>query len=173
MAETTDAVDRDETLLRQRAERFARRSEDQEDQDSVRIVGLRRGEASYGVDLDGLVEIRTLRHFCSIPGASSVVPGVFYHRGEILSAHDLHAYLSGGGHPGAPTWVLVCDQGGFMFGLLADEVTDIEEVPVAGIRDVPASFGERRASFRGLTRDGTLLLDLRALLEDAEFATAF
>lgn len=173
MAETTDVTDRDELLLLQRAERFARRSDAEEDQDTVRIVGLRRGETRYGVELSGLVEIRTLRRFCSVPGASSVVPGVFYHRGTILSGHDLHAYLSGGGAPPEPSWVLVCDQGGLVFGLLADEVTDIEEVPVASIRDVPSSFGDRRASFRGLTRDGVLLLDLRALLDDAEFATAF
>ena len=173
MAETTDVADRDEALLLQRAERFARRAEADEDQDTVRIVGLRRGETRYGVALAGLVEIRTLRRFCPVPGASSVVPGVFYHRGEILAGHDLHAYLAGGGRPPEPTWVLVCDHGGRVFGLLADEVTDIEEVPVARIRDVPSSFGDRRASFRGLTRDGVLLLDLRALLEDAEFAAAF
>lgn len=173
MAETSDAGDRERTLLAQRAERFSKRPDDQEEQDTTRIVGLRRGQTRYGVALAGLVEIRTLRHFCPVPGASSVVPGVFYHRGEILSGHDLHAYLAGGGVAPRPTWVLVCDQGGHVFGLLADEVTDIEEIPVRAVRPVPSSFGERRESFRGLTPDGTLLLDLRALLEDAEFASAF
>lgn len=167
------AATSDEDLLRQRAERFARRSEGSEDQDLVHVIGLRRGETRYGVALEELVEIRTLRRFCPVPGASRVVPGVFYFHGEILSAHDLHAYLDGARPPPEPTWVLVCDLGGYLFGLLADEVTDIEEIPVTDIRAVPTSFGDRRPGFRGLTRDGLLLLDLPALLEDAEFAAAF
>src|SRR5262249_42037421 len=94
-------------ILRARAVKYAR-SVEVVAEHVVDVVVFARGTMRYGVPLGALREIRALRALCRIPGASACVPGVFHYRGEILSAHDLEAFLGGAGAPsGAASWVLV------------------------------------------------------------------
>lgn len=166
------ARSREQELLRRRAERFAQRSE-KETLDTFQLVGFKRGETRYGIELASILEIRPLKKFCSIPGASPIVPGVFYHRGDILSAHDLAPYLSTGGPQVPASWYIVCRHKEFDFGLLADEVSDVQDVPRREIREMPLTFGSRKESFLGLCLGGTLLLNLDHLLQESEFIHAF
>jgi purine-binding chemotaxis protein CheW len=62
------------------------------------------------------------------------------------------------------------------FGLLADEVGDVEEVPAESLQPLPPFLGgARRAALRGVTVRGgeeVLVLDLDRLLDGAELAAA-
>ena len=102
-----DRVKREQILLKRRAERFAQASE-KEAQDTFQLVAFQRGDTAYGIELASILEIRPLKKFCRVPGASPIVPGVFYHRGDILSAHDLGPYLSTGGPTTPASWYIVC-----------------------------------------------------------------
>src|SRR5262245_1910482 len=114
-------------LLRARAARYARQP-DKKAEDVTHAVVLARGAARYAAPLPHLQEIRPLKGFSRIPGASLCVPGMFHCRGEILSLHDIEAFMveGAGGRP-AP-WVLVLEHGGERIGLMADEVLDIVEI---------------------------------------------
>src|SRR5689334_23120446 len=91
-------------LLLARAARYGR-SVDAATEHVADVVVFRRGAGHFAAPLHALREIRPLRRMCRIPGASPCAPGVFLYRGEIVSLHDLDAFLGGGG--GAPGWVLV------------------------------------------------------------------
>ncbi len=161
-----------QALLEQRAQRFAKKTE-QNEQDQLQLIGFERNETRYAISLSFLLEIRPLKKFCKIPGASSVVPGVFYHRGAILSGHDLHPYLGGQSAIQSPEWVLICNIADTSFGILADVVSDVTEYTKRSLQSLPVTFGERRTSFRGLLKDGTLVLDLQELKNDPFFSEAF
>lgn len=156
-------------LLEQRARRFARRAAEAE-LAQLKLIGFTRRGTRYAVGLEALLEIRPLKRFCPIPEASAVVPGVFYHRGTILSAHDIHPYLSAGAPATPAEWVLVCAIDGRAFGLLADVVSDVQEFPRDSLRPVPGSFGPRGENLRGLIGGGALVLDLVKLHLDDDFA---
>jgi chemotaxis signal transduction protein len=159
-------------LLRARAVRYARQ-EHTVDRNSPDAVVFERGGSQYGILVTDLREIRPLRRLCRIPGASRVVPGVFYYRGEILSAHDLGNLLLDRELSGAPPWVLVLEHHGERIGLLADSIIDIVSVPSARLRPPPMTFGEMADGFLGIIDGGALLVNPARLLASTRFANAF
>lgn len=159
-------------LLQLRAVRYARQ-ERHAATDSPDAVIFERGGGRYAVLVTDLREIRPLRRLCRIPGASSVVPGVFYYRGELLSAHDLGCFLVERELASAPPWVLVLEHRGERVGLLADEISDIASVSPEKLRAPPVTFGEAAAVFHGVADGGALLIDPVRLLANPKFSSAF
>lgn len=161
----------DQELLRQRAARYARRVADAE-QDTSSVIVFERGGTRYALALEALREIRPLKSFCAIPGASAVVPGVVHYRGELLSAHDLHALLSPGAAAAAPAWFLVIEQGRERLALLADLVQGVAVLPSRRLSPAPLALGDAAAGFRGVLDDGSLVLHPVGLLGLTDFLTA-
>jgi chemotaxis signal transduction protein len=159
-------------LLRLRAARYARQ-ERESVRDTPDAVVFERGDGCYAILVTELREIRPLRRLCRIPGASRVVPGVFYYRGEILSAHDLGNFLLRRDLPGTPPWVLVVEVQGERIGLLADNIIDIVAVPAGKLRPPPLTFGETVDCFHGILDGGALLVNPARMISNNKFASAF
>ena len=162
----------DVDLLYARAERYARRGESIEDAEVEDYVGFVRCGTSYAIPVLCLQRIVTLDHLNRIPGGPAHVPGVFAYRGEILSAHDLAAFL-GVSELERPSWALIVDGPVGALGLLADEITTLFPVREGDVRGVPLTLGERGAGFSGILTDGTLLVRPTVLFEDPAFVYAF
>ena len=162
----------DRILLRQRASRYAR----QHDDSTVRTkpaISFKQGDSSYAIYLSDLREIRQLRQRRSIPGASDVVPEVFHYRGELLSLHYLDAYFSGSRREEESPWVLIAENQSVRFGILAAELTSVEDIEAGELGQVPITFGERTANIHGIVGGGTLLLNVTALIASPSFFSAF
>lgn len=159
-------------ILRRRAARYARLAES-ETVASHEVVVFRRGEAAYAIAHGGLREIRPLRRFCRVPGASAVVPGAFHFRGEIVSLHDLGAFGRAGAAPAFAPWVVLAEHAESRLGLLADEVLGIEALTESEIRALPLTMGPQADLLRGIARNEVLLLDPAALFSVAAFYSAF
>jgi len=161
-------------LLRQRAARYAERPV-QAAGHATSYVVFTRGDARYAMPLEDLCEIRPLRRFCQIPGASRAAPGVIHHRGEIISIHDLSAFMSEGAAMAraAAPWVLVVERARERLGLFADDIIDIEAIEAAKIKPVPVTFGARAVCFQGALEQGTLLLEPSRLFTTPSFFSAF
>lgn len=159
-------------ILRARAERYAKQPEKRAE-DVTHAIVLTRGGARYAAPLRSLREIRPLKVFCRIPDASRCVPGMFHCRGEILSLHDIEAFMmeGAGGRP-AP-WVLILEQGRERIGLMADEVLDVVEVSAARVMPVPITFGDRATCFEGILDGGVFLLAPPKLFSTPSFFSAF
>lgn len=177
MADRSDELtDAERGLLAARAARYARIqtqvSEERED-----VVRFERGDGRYAVLITDLREIRPLRRLCRIPGAAPVAPGVFYYRGEILSAHDLGCFLVERELPGTPPWVLILELSdgprGERFGLLADNITGISAVVRPRLQPLPVTLGDRASCFHGALDGGELLIHPERLTQCPEFIHAF
>lgn len=158
-------------ILRQRAARYARRT-DQSAEDSSSVVVFARGATRYAVPLEALREIRPLKSFCTIPGASDVVPGIVHYRGELLSAHDLQAFLAPGVKAPAAAWFIVLEHHRDRLALLADVVHGVELLLASRLSPAPLSLGEKAGGFRGVLDDGVLVLQPTSLLALSSFHAA-
>jgi purine-binding chemotaxis protein CheW len=159
-------------LLERRAARYGRRADDDAGE-TVEVVAFRRGSTKYATVLRSLREIRPLRRFTRIPGASPAVPGIFHYRGQILSVHDVSAFLSGAPQPFRPAWVLIAEHGPGSVGLVADEIIGVEPVASRAVRPVPVALGDKGAGFTGVAHGDLLLLNIPALLSIPAFFNAF
>lgn len=159
-------------LLEQRAVRYALAAEAQAT-DLTDAVVFRRGNAKYALPLVTLREVRPLRAYCPIPCASPAVPGILHFRGEIISLHDLAAFMDPAVETDDPTWVIVVEYQGERIGLGADEIVDVERHSVAMVKSLPITFGDRGAICDGLLPDGSLLLSASRMFHTEAFFSAF
>ncbi len=159
-------------LLTQRANRYAVAAEKQAT-DLTDTVVFRRGNARYAVPLVTLREVRPLRSFCRIPQSSPAVPGIMHFRGEIISLHDLAAFMEPEVDTKNPTWVIVVEYLGERIGLGADEILDVERHSTAIVQPLPITFGDRGAICDGLLPDGSLLLSASRIFHTEAFFSAF
>lgn len=159
-------------LLRLRAARYALAAEEQAT-DMTDAVIFRRGQAKYAMPLVALREVRPLRSFCRIPCASPSVPGILHFRGEILSLHDLAAFMEPAIDAADPAWVIVVEHHGERIGLAADEVLDVERHSAKSVQSLPITFGDRGAICDGLLADGTVLLSAPRMFHADAFFSAF
>jgi chemotaxis signal transduction protein len=166
------AVSVEEELLRRRATRYARRAAPLVEE-VTEFVAFSRGAGRYALPLGGLREISPRPHLAYIPGASRVVAGAFHFRGELLSAHDLAVWLESEGALAEPEWLLVVEHAGMRLGLLANEVSGIEQLAASQLGPVPITLGQAGACFRGVIGGQVLLLEPERLFSTPAFFRAF
>jgi chemotaxis signal transduction protein len=159
-------------LLRARAERYSAVAEDAR-RVLCSAVTFRRGAGSYALPLGGLREIRPLTRPCELPGASPVVLGIVYYRGELLSLHDLCVFSSGVAPAQSPGWVIVTEHAGVRLGLVADELMDVVEIEAGSVHAVPVTLGDAADVFTGITEQGVLVVDVARTFESSRFISAF
>ena len=155
-------------ILTQRAGRYAKRTENAEAEEQIRLLFFSHGPSDYAIPLDDLREVRVLRSFCPIPGARKVVPGIFYYRGEVLSLHDLSSFM-GVTYTEEPRWVLIVEKDRQRLGLMARDVLDVREVGTSSVRPPPITLGDRAICVQGVVNQTTLLLRTEALFNTASF----
>jgi chemotaxis signal transduction protein len=166
------ALNTAQALLSARAARYAAVETEAATVQST-VVTFRRGRGRYALPLMDLREIRGLNAFCRLPGARAAAPGVVHYRGELLSLHDLWAFLSGETAEETPTWMLVAEHAGERMGLLGDEVLDVVELAAGSIQALPLTLGEAAECFSGMTDDGSLVLDVARSFRTPRLATGF
>lgn len=159
-------------LLRLRAARYARQPEGKAE-DVIDIVVFVRGRSRYAIPLCAVREVRPLRAFCRIPGSSRCVPGMFHFRGEIISVHDLEAFMDPGAGGRPSPWIVLIEHQGERIALLADEVLDVEQIATEQIKPTPITFGDRAACFQGVIGGAVLLLQPGKLFTTPRFFSAF
>jgi purine-binding chemotaxis protein CheW len=120
------------------------------------------------IDMECVREVAKLEVFTPLPGAPPQIAGVTQHQGEILAVVDLAQYLGiskKGLAERSP--ILVLGRARAEFAILADEVHDARRVQ---IEDRMAAVTAPRAGpcVLGVSREGVILLDGGALLEDTE-----
>jgi purine-binding chemotaxis protein CheW len=173
MSETAQVVvSGNAEVLRRRTQRYAARADGMVG-DGRSVVHFNRGGDEYAVPLVDLREIRPLRKFCRIPGASPAVPGVLHYRGEILSGHDLEACLRSQSAASDAAWVLVVERNDRRLGLLADDIIGVELVRDESVKPTPVTFGERVVILDGVIGGNVLLLNTGGLFSDHAFYFAF
>ncbi len=154
-------------LLDERARRYARQELEGESGEVQDLLFFQQGDSRYALALGALREVRVLRGFCPIPGARAAVPGIFYSRGEVLSLHDLSAYMTGRRVPDV-RWVIIVEWKRQRLGILAQDVVDVRSTPMSALRPPPITLGERGVTVQGAVGEA-LLLRVEALFSTPAF----
>ena len=113
------------------------------------------------------------RSFSPIPSASRTVPGIFHFRGEVLSLHDVAAFMEPAVAADDPAWVIVVEHGGERIGLGADEILDVERHASGAVQMLPVTFGDRGAICDGLLPNAAVLLSAPRMFHTDAFFSAF
>jgi purine-binding chemotaxis protein CheW len=171
---TAGAVERrhaeraDRAVLEERARALARRVETVVPTESLELLVFHTARERLAVETRFVLGVFRLMGLTPLPGAEAPVRGLTAWRGEVLTLLDARPFF------GASTTALddlahavVVGDGRARYGLLADEIVSIIQVPLADIfppRSSPTPA--RTVEFtRGVTRDAVLVLDAAKLLQ--------
>ena len=135
----------------------------------LEVVTFSTARERYALETSAVREVARPGDVAPVPGAPDFVTGMINLRGEILPAVDLRRFLgipSTAAPAGARAVIAGTDRA--EFGILADDVGEVARIRKEDLRDPPASpGGVRRELVHGLTADAVVVLNARALLDDA------
>ncbi|MCA1958360.1 MAG: chemotaxis protein CheW [Nitrospira sp.] len=123
------------------------------------------------VELGSLCEVIKVKEITTVPGMPSVLVGVTTCRGAVIPLIDLRVLLDWPG-ASAPRYAAVMRQGGVRFGILIDDVPEIQTVQRGDVPEESCSKQPNRHSFltdfANVTGRKCARLDLAALLATIE-----
>lgn len=170
-----------EQVLAARTARIAREPESLErSADATTCLVFERSGRRYAVPLTGLSEVAPLGPIARVPGIPPAYLGVAARRGRIVSVVDLpRMFGTGRGlqraagekptEKGARSWLLMSASTRVVCGVCADEVHDVVDVERSRLaRPMPTFPALLQRHALGVVDDGTVVLDLIALLEDRQ-----
>ena len=152
-------------ILAERARQLARpfaESEGESGTSSLLVVKL--GDERVGIALDHITEVYRAAVLTPIPGAQSPVVGVIAWRGRVLTvldvAHSRRAPLK----MTETTRILVLGRHHASFGIVADDVEDVEGLDSQDVVPVEDVSPNRSAFVLGTTANALVVLDAAALI---------
>lgn len=159
-----------EAVLKERARRLAaqRTPGDAEAEASRDWLMFSRAGRVFGLETGLAVEAHMLERVTPIPCTPRFILGVTAVRGLIVALMDLLLFLDleAGPDPESPAMIILSGDG-LTTALLADGVLGVERLPEGQVLRAPDNLPPELAPIcRGVTRQGWLLLDGRALLAD-------
>jgi purine-binding chemotaxis protein CheW len=161
-------------ILEQRARQLARPLTTEETaaapgaNPAASLLVVRIGDERVGIALDQITEVYRTAVLTPIPGARPPVVGVIAWRGRVLTILDIAHSRNGSITLGDTTRILVLGQRRASFGVVADDVEDVQDVNMQDAAPVDDVAPARREFVRGVTADAVVVLDAAALI--ARFA---
>jgi len=167
-ASSASTPEADAALLEARARALARPlSREARTGPLLELVHFRSGEQDYALESHFVLEVlRAPEQLVPLPGAPEPLRGLTLLRGEVLVVVELAPLF---GRPASPTQgpVLVVGTSRPELGLRADSVEEVLLVSRDTLLPAPVALAAReRALVSGISRDGIIVLEGAALLED-------
>ncbi len=139
----------------------------------IELIVFNLGDEEFAADIDQVREIITVEKITSIPDSPHFIRGVANVRGEIAVAIDLAARFSLPRKSEVESkHIVITEQEENLFGLMVDEVTEVQRIPEKDIKATPKLVtGIDRIYIIGvLTLENRLiiLLDLAKVLLEQE-----
>lgn len=161
-------------MLNRRARLLAKPPEDMTaSAEMCRALLFTLGGERYAVPAEAVRAVRVLGDITRVPGTPAFYLGVVNVRGKVISAIDLRLLFGMPVEQTAPDvdklkLLIVVEGAGLEVSLVGDEVLGVADLPWASL-SAPgeALVGISPDYITGTTADGTILLDLEALLSDA------
>lgn len=162
-----DPNDLDERL-QQRTRTWAREVEPERTDNLIEVLGFNLGEELYAVESQYVASVLPLPRFTPLPGTPPFVLGIVSVRGHIVSVLDLRVFFE------LPieglsdrNYLVVLSNQEMEFGLLADRIRGIEQLPREGLQTGLANLTGIRANYLlGIGAEQVTVLDGARLLGD-------
>jgi purine-binding chemotaxis protein CheW len=156
-------------ILKERAVKLAREPKnDHLLQARLEVIEFLLAHERYAVESAWVREIYPLKEITPLPGTPSFVLGIINVRGQIVSVVDLKKFfdLPSRGLTDLNKVIIIGD-GTMEFGVLADAVPGVRQIPCEEIQPpLPMQPGVRAEYIRGLTADRLVVLDVTRILGD-------
>ena len=155
-------------ILRARAERAA--SVPGDERETTALTALRitmRGEA-YALAIDSITTVYQQVPVVPIPCVPPFVAGLANVRGHLIPVINLATLLGvPGGTVAEAAHLIVAANDEMTVAFRVENIGDVQPLPLDRLSPVPATLAlERTAYLRGVLPDGTVLLDMEAILGD-------
>jgi purine-binding chemotaxis protein CheW len=139
--------------------------------DWLALLTFELASTHFAIEQRFVHEVVRLNDLTPVPGTPASVAGVTNHRGRILCLFDLRNIL---GLPTGPTddlaRIVVLGEQTVEYGVLVERTNDTASISVAALHTLPdAMVGGDSGLCQGITRDGLIVLDGRALQRDRRF----
>ena len=131
------------------------------------LAVIEAGGERYAVDLARLERVHPVATVTPVPGLRPPWAGLVAHRGELLPALDVPAYLGRpAGTPGAAAYSAVVAHGGLRVALLSEGPVTLMARPQSGLSAPPAPGTATAGAVVGVTGDLVTILDVATILAD-------
>ncbi len=154
-------------VLRQRALELARELPPEGAGELLQVIRFRLGPERLALEATWIKEVLVPRAIVQVPGAPAFIAGLVNLRGTIISVVDLRQVLALPEAPGEGAGtVLILTDGEREFGILADRVEEVRDVPRRDLAPPPATLSEpARHYLQGVLPGAVSLLDASLLLQ--------
>jgi len=129
------------------------------------VVFSLRGQR-YGVEDGHVLGVARLERLSPVPGAPSGIAGITMFLGDLLPVADLCVLLGiSPSTPGEYNSLLILADDGLQLGIMVEEFNDMATAGAGEVKPVsPAAAGDGTGLIRGVTPDGTIVINTQALL---------
>lgn len=158
----------DAEILKKRAKVLAKPKSGLKKKETIETASFFLAGEIYGIELRFVREVLPLGPLTFLPGLPAYIPGIIHVRGEILSVIDLKRLFElQPGERAENAYVLILSAKDMAFGILADRIIGVQEIPAdLPHASVPTLTGARAAYLKGIEEAGTIVLDGEKLLTD-------
>ena len=161
----------EKAILKARASELAREPGGEDAaSERLEILEFLLAYETYGIELSRVRETVHLKDITPVPGTPPYVLGVINVRGRIVSVIDIKKFfdLPEKGLTDLNKVIIVQD-GGMEFGILADAVCGFKSVPSGELlQSLPTLTGIREEYLKGVTGERLVVLDGKKLINDAK-----
>lgn len=155
-------------ILKARAQALARAPVSTELSERLEVVQFLLAHETYAIESRYVREVYPLENLTPLPCTPAFVLGIVNVRGEILTVIDIKRFFD------LPekgltdlNKVIVLQSGDMVFGILADAINGVRDIPLVGIQpSLPTLTGIREEYLRGVTAEHVVILDAEKLLAD-------
>ena len=115
------------------------RSDDNEDEGMLQLVGFEIADEQFGVDILMVQEIIRSAKVTAVPNSPEFVEGVINLRGNIIPVVDLRKrlYLYNEESANVRAWILILNISDRVVGFIVDQVTHVIKVPEDKVQPPP------------------------------------
>ena len=157
-------------ILLQRARQLAEPPEHETAAATIEVVTLLLAYETYAIETAYVREVYPLKDLTPLPCTPSFVAGIVNVRGQVMSVIDLKMLfeLPEKGLTDLNKVVIISD-GDMEFGILADAILDVRDIPLHEIQPgLPTLTGVREDYLKGITAERLVVLDAAKLLHNKD-----
>jgi len=157
-------------ILKARAEELAQAVEQDEESASIEVVTFSLAYETYALETAFVSEVYPLNDLTPLPCTPAFVAGIVNVRGQVVSVVDIKKFfdLPARGLTDLNK-VIVIGSGMMRFGIMADAILGVRNIPIRTIQPgLPTLTGVRADYLRGIAADRLVILDAAKLLTDGK-----
>ena len=157
-----------QSILKARAQALAQAPEQVAATECLEVVTFLLAYETYGIETACVREVYPLKDLTPLPCTPPFVAGIVNVRGQVISVIDIKKFFD------LPekgltdlNKVIILSNGVMEFGILADAIVDVRNIPLGKIQSgLPTLTGIRENYLKGVTAERLVILDAAKLLTD-------